>query len=129
MRNFLDRLGLRRRGAPRIAASWLIDVRVPGKDSYTGFFTRDISAGGLLLEGTKPDAFRKMAQEQGGINIRIRLPVPLGIVDAEAEVKWEREEEGRALSGWAFTSMGRDGRKVIEDFIDAHPEDLLKQPD
>ena len=129
MKNVLDLFGLRRRAVVRIKASWLIDVRVPGKDSFTGFFTRDISAGGLLLEGTKPAAFSEIARAKGGINIRIRLPVPLGIVDAEAEVKWEREEEGKALSGWTFTSIGREGRKVIEDYIQAHPEDLLKQPD
>ena len=129
MTNFLDRFGLRRRGAPRIRGSWLIDVQVPGKDSFTGFFTRDISAAGLFLEGTKPNAFSEMAKAKGGITIRIRLPVPLGIVQAQAEVKWEREEDGKALSGWAFTSIGRDGRKSIEDYIEAHPEDLLKPPE
>ncbi len=90
MTNFLDRFGLRRRAAPRIRARWLIDVQVPGKDSFTGFFTRDASAAGLFLEGAKPNAFSEMAKVRGGITIRIRLPVPLGIVEAQAEVKWER---------------------------------------
>ena len=98
MTNFLDRFGLRRRGAPRIRGSWLIDVQVPGKDSFTGFFTRDISAAGLFLEGTKPNAFSEMAKAKGGITIRIRLPVPLGIAQAQAEVIWEREEDGKALA-------------------------------
>ena len=129
MTNFLDRFGLRRRAAPRIRALWLIDVQVPGKDSFTGFFTRDISAAGLFLEGAKPNAFSEMAKVKGGITIRIRLPVPLGIVPAQAEVKWEREEDGKALSGWAFTSITRDGRKSIEDYVEAHPEDLLKPPE
>ena len=129
MANFLDRFGLRRRAAPRIVARWLIDVQVPGKDSFTGFFTRDVSAAGLLLEGTKPNAFRELAKARGGITIRIRLPVPLGIVEAQAEVKWERDgDDGKALSGWTFTNMSRDGRKSIEDYVAAHPEDLLHQP-
>ncbi len=126
MTSFLDRFGLFRRAAPRITARWLIDVQVPGKNSYTGFFTRDISAAGLLLEGTKPDAFDEMTKAKGKISIRIRLPVPLRVVDAQATVEWEREEEGKALSGWTFVTMGRDGKKLIEDYVEAHPNDLVK---
>ena len=106
MTSFLDRFGLKRRTAPRIGVRWLIDVQIPGKDSYTGFFTRDISASGVLLEGNKPDAFGEITKTKGAVRIRIRLPVPLGVVDAQAEVKWEREEDGKALSGWEFAGMG-----------------------
>jgi len=60
--------------------------------------------------------------------MRIRLPTPHGTVEFEAELSWEREEEGRIFTGWTFTRIRREARKAITDYIEAHPEEVLPDP-
>ena len=127
MSSFLDRLGLHRRQEPRVAVDWLIDVQVRGTDHYVGFQALDVSRSGMRLEALDPDSLERVRSPKG-IPMRLRLPPPYGAIEFEAQLKWEREEDGKLLRGWGFTRISRQARKAISDYIEAHPEDVLESP-
>ena len=128
MDSFLDRLGLKRRQAPRIAVQRLVDVQVAGTDYFVGFYTQDMSLSGICMQGQTPAVVERVRAQTRRVPMRVRLPRPYGVVEFEADLKWEREEGDQILTGWVFTRIRRDARRVIHDYIEAHPEDLLKGP-
>ena len=126
MNSFLDRFSLKRRQVPRIAVQRLVDVQVTGTDHFVGFYTQDMSLSGLCMQGQPPAVVERVRARR--VPLRVRLPSPYGIVECEADLKWERAEGDQILTGWAFTRIHRAARRVIHDYIKAHPEALLHDP-
>lgn len=107
MNSFLDRFALWRRQARRLAVRWLAAVQVREVDGFLGLPTEDISLRRVCLQAITPDALRQVRSCRRHMRLRVRLPAPYGILEAEAQLQWARQEGGRQLSGWAFTRMGR----------------------
>ena len=128
MESFLDLFGLRRRQALRVAVNWLVDVQVQGTDHFVGFYAYDVGVAGLRLQGHTLDAFERVISADGTARMRLRVPDPQDVLEVEAGFKWEREEEGKAISGWSFSGLSRSVRKALEDYIRAHPEDIIETP-
>lgn len=126
MSNFLDLFGLKRRHEERVKANWLVDARLRGSEHYVGFHACDASVSGLRLSAAAPGDFAR-AIEQGRLTLRLRVPGNTGALEVEAEVRWQREEEGKALLGCEFRRPSRELRRALEAYISAHPEDLLVQ--
>ena len=127
MASLLDRFGLRRRKDTRVAVRWVVDVQIRGSDSFIGFETVDLSCSGLCLQARSKDTLERVRRPKGATPMRLRLPAPHGPIDFEAEMTWERDEDGKALSGWSFRHIGREARSVIEEHIQAHPEAIVQQ--
>lgn len=128
MARFSDLFGLRRRKASRVAIQLMVDVQVAGTDHFVGFFTQDMSMSGLCLQGQTSDVVARIRTPNRSIPMRVRLPFLHGVVKFEAELKWEREEEGQILTGWTFTRISSEARKAIHAYVEDHPEDMLKDP-
>jgi len=128
MARFLDLFGRRRRQGSRVAVQWLVDVQVAGTDHFIGFFTQDMSVSGLCLQGQTSDVVERIRSPNRSVPMRVRLPALHGTVDFEAELQWEREEDGQILTGWTFTRISREARKAINAYIEDHPEEVLKDP-
>ena len=128
MDSFLDWVGLKRRQTPRIAVHWLVDVQVPGTENFVGFYAQDVSLNGMCLQGLLPNAVERIRIPNGRVLMRVRLPAPYDAVEVEAQLTWEREENDKILTGWNFTRISRKARKVINNYIEEHPEDIFKGP-
>ncbi len=128
MAPFSDLFGLKRRQTFRVAVQWLVDVQVAGTDHFVGFFTQDMSVGGLCMQGQTSDVVKRVRSPNHSVPMRLRLPSLHGTVDVEAALRWEREEDGQIFTGWTFTRISRESRKAINAYIEDHPEDVLKEP-
>ena len=128
MARFSDLFGRKRRQASRVAVQWLVDVQVAGTDHFVGFFTQDMSVSGLCMQGQTSAVVERIRSPNRSVPMRARLPALHGTVDFEAELKWEREEDGQILTGWTFTRISRETRKAIHAYIEDHPEEVLKDP-
>ena len=128
MARFLDLFGLRRRQASRVAIQLMVDVQVAGTDHFVGFYTQDMSVSGFFLQGQTSAVVERIRSPNRRVPMQIRLPALPGTVKFEAELKWEREEDGQILTGWTFTRISREARKAINAYIEDHPEDVLKDP-
>ena len=128
MDSFLDSFGLKRRQGPRIAVRWWIDVRVPGTEKYAGFFASDIGVFGVRLQGDGSEAFARLLSKDGRANMLLRVPGHREAFAVEAELRWGMGRKGRFRTGWKFTHITHRAQKVLNDYIEAHPEDILQCP-
>ena len=126
MVSFLDLFGLRRRSQPRVTAGWIVDVKAPERDGYVGFQAVNIGVDGVQLAGRREHGFSENMQTGKRVEMRLRLPPPLGPVDAEGELKWARGEGNSVQMGFRFTRIPRETCQMIEAYIEAHPGDIVK---
>lgn len=105
--------------------SWLVDARLTGSENYLGFHACDISASGLRLSAAAADFGRVI--DRGRVALLLRVPGSPGAAEVEAEVRWQRTEGGRALMGCEFRRLGRELRRALEEYIAAHPQDLVAE--
>lgn len=126
MVSFLDLFGLRRRSQPRVAVGWIVDVKAPERDGYVGFRTVNIGVDGVHLAGRREHGFSGNLQKGKRVEMRLRLPPPLGPVDAEGELKWARDEGNGVQMGFYFTRIPRQARQMIAAHIEAHPGDIVE---
>ncbi len=128
MARFSDLLGLKRRQASRVDIQLMVDVQVARTDHFVGFFTQDMSVSGFCLQGHTSDVVERIRSTNRSVPMRVRLPFLHGVVEFEAKLQWEREEDGKILTGWTFTRLSREARKAIRAYIEDHPEEVLKDP-
>lgn len=128
MARLADIFGLRRRQASRIAVQWMVDVQVMGTDHFIGFFTQDLSVHGFCLQGQASDVVARIRTTNRSVPMRVRLPALHGTVAFEAKLKWEREKDGKVLTGWTFARISHEARQAIQAYIEDHPDDVLKDP-
>lgn len=107
----------------------MADVQVRETDSFIGFQTVDLSCTGLCLQARTGEMLDRVRPEKGGVAIRLRLPAPHGLIEFEAELTWEREVEGKTLTGWWLTKIDRSARDAIDGYIKAHPEAIVEEPE
>jgi len=107
-----------------VAVGWQVDVRVPDRGDYAGFYTMDLGESGVRLVGNPRDALGGRGKKQVGM--RLHFPSPVGIEEVKAELKWEHDEGGSVQMGFAFTRISREACQAIEDYIEEHPEDVKK---
>jgi hypothetical protein len=120
--------GLQWRQGDRIEVFCRVELQVPGTDHPLEFCTCDLGVFGICLHGSAPDIFHQDTMQNPRAPMRIYMPEPYGVIEIEAELKWEREEDGQVLTGWEFARISRKARKMIHDYIESHPEDVLKEP-
>lgn len=124
MSSFLDLFSLKRRREQRVRVNWLVDARLRASEQYVGFHARDVSVSGLRLSaGTEADFER--AVDQNRVALLLRVPGNAGAVEVGAAVKWQRCEGGLALMGCEFRRPDRELRRALEDYIAAHPDDVV----
>ena len=123
-----DLLSLRRRQRPRVAVKWRMDVQVSQTDHYLDFFTRDIGLPGVRLEGRAPETFRQVLSEKGRANMQLHVPGHQEAFLVEAELRWGMGQEDKFQTGWKFTHVPHQVRKVLNGYIEAHPEELIESP-
>ncbi len=128
MAPLLDRLGLWKRKDTRVAVRRTVDVQIRDTDSFIGFQTLDLSRSGLRLQARTSETLERVLRPKGGVPMRLRLPAPHGQIEFEAELAWERDVGGKALSGWTYRRISRAARSAIEEYIKAHPEDVVQEP-
>ena len=128
MAPLLDRLGLWKRKDTRVAVRRTVDVQIRDTDSFIGFQTLDLSRSGLRLQARTSETLERVLRPKGGVPMRLRLPAPHGQIEFEAELTWERDVGGKALSGWTYRQISRAARSTIEEYIKAHPEDVVQEP-
>jgi hypothetical protein len=126
MSGFFDLFGLKRRCEVRVRVNWLVDARLNGSQQYVGFHAADVSISGLRLSAGAAGDFGR-AIDQGRVELLLRVPGGAGAGEVDGEVKWQRVEEGRALMGCEFRRPNRELRRLLEDYIAAHPEDQVAQ--
>jgi hypothetical protein len=126
---FLDLFSLKRREGDRVYIDWLVDIPVPGQDSFIAFFGRDISTGGMRLEGASLDRVEQITSSGKHTRLSIRVPNVGRVIEVDAELKWGPVGEDKPQTGWEFTRLGREERRFIENYIDAHIDDLVKSED
>ncbi|MCC7265572.1 MAG: PilZ domain-containing protein [Candidatus Latescibacteria bacterium] len=124
MSSFLDLFGLKRRREERVKVGWLVDARLRASEQYVGFHACDVSVSGLRLSAALAADFER-AIDRGRLGLLLRVPGNAGALEAEAEVRWQRVEEGRALLGCEFRRPSRELRRLLEGYISAHPEDVV----
>jgi len=129
MAPLLDRLGLWKRKDTRVAVRRTVDVQIRDTDSFIGYQTLDLSRSGLRLQARTSETLERVLRPKGGVPMRLRLPAPYGQIEFEAELTWERDVDGKALSGWTYRRISRAARSAIEEYIKAHPGDVVQEPD
>ena len=117
---------LKWRQGPRVTAQWRMDLQLPGADHSVELCTFDIGADGVCLQGAMPAVFDQAVAEKRRMPMQLHLPDSPEVLQIEAELKWARKEGDPMLTGWAFTRITPEGRRAIEEYIEAHPEDILK---
>lgn len=120
---FVDLFGLRRRRIPRVAVRWLVDARIYGTDQFIGLYTRDVSLGGLRLEGCPAATFRRLLSPAGRAQMRLRLPHISKPLTVEVELRWSLGDP--PSTGWSFTRIAPKARRLLAEYIASHPADLL----
>lgn len=128
MNFFFDIFGLRRRQGPRVAARWLVDVRVPDTESFVGFFTCDISILGMRMIGETSESFKHVLPEDGRSHMRLRMPGYRRLLPVEAELKWGMGEIGNFQTGWRFTQINQEVENLLNEYIETHPDDIIQDP-
>ena len=119
---FRDLFSTRRR-APRVAVHWMVDLAIPHTDpqSWIGLFATDLSAQGIRLQGLEPD--------EGHAQMKLRLPgMRPPLPQLAAELRWGLGEKPNFYTGWLFSKIDADTRKLIDNYIADHPQDLIKDP-
>lgn len=129
MSGFLDLFGLRRRQEVRVRVNWLVDVRLAGIQSYVGFRAGDVSQSGVRLLAGSPGEFTRVISAEKTVELLVRVPGGAGAFAAEAEVKWIREEKGQAVLGCQFTRISREARRAVDEYVQAHPQDMVEEED
>ena len=128
MAPLLDRFGFWKRKDTRVAVRWMVDVQIRDTDSFIGYQALDLSASGLRLQARTSETLERVLRPKGGVPMRLRLPAPHGQIEFEAELTWERDVDGQALSGWTYRQISRAARSAIEEYIRAHPEAIVQEP-
>ena len=122
MKLFTDLFGLKRRVTPRITARWFVDLQVQETGHWVGFYTRDVADSGVRLEGESEEAFRQVMTVEHKVKIILRVPGHPGSIGVSADLSWAMAGQECYLTGWQFTKIGADDRRVITNYIIAHPE-------
>jgi hypothetical protein len=117
-----------RRRAPRVSVDWMVDLEVPNSKPlhFTGLFALDMSEEGIRLEGSDAEQVRKLLSTDGRAWMRLRLPgVKPPLPRFEAELRWGMGQTPHFRTGWLFTSSDRETKKLLDDYIAAHPQDVI----
>lgn len=129
IKRFLSKLfSQRRRNRTRVAVDWMVDLEVPNSDPihYTGLFALDMSAMGIRLEGGDVQQVRSLLSEGGCVWMKLRLPgMQLPLPRVEAELRWGMGEAPRFRTGWLFTHLDSETQQLLDEYIAAHPEDVI----
>ena len=125
MNRFFDLFSHQRRRTPRIAVRWFVDAQVYGSQEYSGFYTCDISCGGVRLEGDTPQSIRRFLSPDGRARLRIHLPHRSIPLRAEAELKWGLGDPFR--TGWAFTRIDPEDERILEEYIATHSGQIIRE--
>ncbi|MEW6753078.1 MAG: PilZ domain-containing protein [Candidatus Latescibacterota bacterium] len=115
MPSFLDLLGLRRRRAPRVAACWPVEVRVPGCDRLERFHATDVSTTGVRLEGGTPGGVRQLLSPDGRARLRLHLPGSAVALEVEARLCWGLGDPLR--TGWQFAGLRRRDLRSLAAYV------------
>lgn len=118
--------GLKRRREVRVRVNWLVDARLTGSQHYVGFHAADISSSGLRLSAQSAGDFERVI-DRDKVGLLLRVPGAAGAAEVEAEVKWRRVEQGRALMGCEFRRLSREVRRGLGDYVEAHPQDVVTE--
>ena len=106
----------------------MVDLEVPNSQPmhFTGLFALDMNAQGIRLEGGDPEQVRKLLSIDGRAWMRLRLPgMKPPLPRLEGELRWGMGETPHFRTGWLFTNVDRELLKLLDDYIAAHPEDLI----
>ena len=129
MTGFLDIFGAGRRQKPRVAVRWLVDAKITDTENYTGFTTCDGSIVGMRLVGKSSASFKEILTAEGLSDLRLRVPGRVELLPPViAELKWGMGPEGNFQTGWRFTHIEEELEVFVEDYIAAHPEDIIGDP-
>lgn len=124
---FLDLFGLKRREGPRVAVNWLVDIKVPDTDGFIGFIAHDVSTDGLRLQGNTTEAMSRILSQGKRVKMSIKMPGGNHPLEVVALLKWGPSNQKQPFAGWSFTQIGRETKQAIQQYIDDHPEDVLKE--
>ena len=82
-------------------------------------YTKDISSTGMCLQGV-----RQIEWHPDGNNIGLKSPVLLylpgesPLTELEVELKWQDDQNGQVLSGWEFTSITPESKRLLYEKIE-----------
>ncbi|MFT5086144.1 MAG: hypothetical protein ACI906_000215 [Candidatus Latescibacterota bacterium] len=116
------------RRATRVSVKWMVDLEVPDSNPMhlTGLFALDMSAQGIRLEGGNAEQVRKLLSFEGRTWMRLRLPgMKPPLPRLQAELRWGMGETPHFLTGWLFTKPDKEILKLLDEYIVAHPADVI----
>jgi hypothetical protein len=126
MNSFLDRFGARRRQAPRVAVAWRVGIgRLPGTPSPV-LATSEVSRLGLRLQGGSAEGFRAAMSDEGAVELLLWIPGSEAPLTVEAELRWGLAGGTGFLSGWRFARIDDAAQRTLDEYIAAHPEQVLR---
>jgi hypothetical protein len=114
------------RQEPRLAAHWTVGMWTEdGMDSQM-LYTRDIATTGMCLQGKLQENWSPNGGDIGmKFPVKLYLPGEFPLTEIEAELKWQNNSGGQALSGWRFTRITPESRRLLYEKIEIlHPLSL-----
>ena len=127
---FRDLFSARRR-APRVVVNWMVDVSIPDTNPkrWNGLFATDLSTRGIRLKGLEPDEVRRLLNDDGNAQMKLRLPgMRPPRPQLYAELRWGLGAKPNFHTGWLFTEIDAPTLELIEHYIAEHPQDLIGNP-
>jgi hypothetical protein len=128
MGSFLDVFGARRRQAPRVAVAWQVEIGPPQTQLRSVYQSCNVSRWGLRLQGGSAEEFRALLSDEGGVVLLVRLPGCEDRLEVEAELRWGLGGEAHFVSGWRFTRIAHAAQQALDEYIAAHPEQVVHEP-
>ena len=120
-----------RRCAPRVVVNWMVDVSIPNTNPkrWNGLFATDLSTRGIRLKGLEPDKVRRLLNDDGNAQMKLRLPgMRPPLPQLYAELRWGLGAKTDFHTGWLFTEIDAPTLELIEHYIAEHPQDLIGNP-